>query len=41
MACAKIKVHLRAIVMRTIDEVWKALRQIYDLFTPQECAKYF
>jgi hypothetical protein len=27
--------------MRTIDELWKAIGQICDLFTPQECANYF
>jgi transposase len=41
MAFAKLKAHLRAIVMRTIDELWKAIGQICDLFTPQECANHF
>jgi hypothetical protein len=27
--------------MRTVDELWKAIGQICDLFTPEECAKYF
>jgi hypothetical protein len=27
--------------MRTIDELWKAIGQICDLFIPQECANYF
>jgi hypothetical protein len=27
--------------MRTIDELWKAIGQICDLFNPQECANYF
>ena len=33
--------HLRAMAMRTIDELWNAIGQICDLFTPQECANYF
>ena len=41
MAFAKLKAHLRAMAMRTIDELWKAIGQICDLFTPQECANYF
>ena len=36
MAFAKLKAHLRAMAMRTIDELWKAIGQICDLFTPQE-----
>ena len=38
---AKLKAHLRAMAMRTIDELWKAIGQICDLFTPQQCANYF
>ena len=41
MAFAKLKAHLRAMAMRTIDELWNAIGQICDLFTPQECANYF
>ena len=41
MAFAKLKAHLRAMAMRTIDELWKAIGQICDLFTPQQCANYF
>jgi hypothetical protein len=26
---------------RTIDELWNAIGQICDLFTPEECANYF
>ena len=32
MAFAKLKAHLRAVAMRTIDELWKAIGQICDLF---------
>ena len=41
MAFAKLKAHLRAMAMRTIDELWKAIGQICDLFIPEECANYF
>ena len=41
MAFAKLKAHLRALAMRTIDELWKAIGQICDLFTSEECANYF
>jgi transposase len=41
MAFAKLKAHLRARSMRTIDELWKAIGQICDLFTPEECENYF
>jgi hypothetical protein len=41
MAFAKLKAYLRAMAMRTIDELWKAIGHICDLFAPQECANYF
>ena len=41
MAFAKLKAHLRAMGKCTIDELWKAIGQICDLFKPQECANYF
>ena len=39
MAFAKLKAHLRAMAMRTIDELWKAIGQICDLFTPERMRK--
>jgi transposase len=41
MAFAKLKANLRAMAMRTIDELWKAAGQICDLFTSEECAATF
>ena len=41
MAFSKLKAHLRARVVRTIDELWKAIGQICDLFQPEECKNYF
>lgn len=40
MAFAKLKTHLRKAKARTIDELWRALGNICDLFTPQECWNY-
>jgi transposase len=39
MAFAKLKAHLRAKAVRTIDALWKAIGQICDLFSPQELPK--
>ena len=41
MAFSKLKPHLRARAVRTIDELWKAIGQICDLFQPDECKNYF
>jgi transposase len=41
MAFAKLKAHLRAKAVRTIDELWKAIGHICDLFHPDECKNYF
>jgi transposase len=41
MAFSKLKAHLRARAVRTIDELWKAIGKICDLFQPEECRNYF
>lgn len=41
MAFAKLKAHLRRIAARTIDEMWKAIGDICELYTPEECWNYF
>jgi transposase len=41
MAFSKLKPHLRARAVRTIDELWKAIGQICDLFQPEKCKNYF
>jgi transposase len=41
MAFAKLKAHLRARAIRTIDALWKAIGDICELFTPDECRNYF
>lgn len=40
MAFAKLKAHLRRIGARTIDDLWKAVGNICDLYTPDECSNY-
>jgi transposase len=40
MAFAKLKAHLRRIGARTIDALWRAIGEVCDLFTPDECWNY-
>jgi len=40
MAFAKLKAHLRRIGARTIEDLWKAVGSICDLYTPEECLNY-
>ncbi len=41
MAFSKLKAHLRKHMARTIDDLWKAIGNICDLFSIQECRNYF
>lgn len=41
MAFAKLKAHLRRIKARTIDALWRAVGDICNLYTPDECWNYF
>ncbi|MCW2763473.1 MAG: Transposase protein [Marmoricola sp.] len=41
MAFAKLKAHLRKQACRTIDDLWRAIGDVCDLFTPTECRNYF
>jgi transposase len=41
MAFSKLKAHLRAKNARTIDELWRAIGDICDLYNPAECANFF
>jgi transposase len=40
-AFAKLKTLLRKAAERTVDDLWDAIADLIDLFTPQECANYF
>jgi transposase len=41
MAFSKLKAHLRARAARTIDDLWRAIGDICDLYDAQECFNYF
>ena len=41
MAFSKLKAHLRKAKVRTIDALWKTIGNICDLYSPNECWKYF
>ena len=41
MAFSKLKAHLRRIGARTLDALWRAVREICGLFDPDECWNYF
>jgi transposase len=40
MAFAKLKAHLRRVSARTIDDLWRAIGSICDLYSPDECWNY-
>jgi transposase len=40
MAFAKLKAHLRTAKARTIGALWKAVGNICDLYSPDECQNY-
>lgn len=40
-AFSKLKASLRKAAARSISELWDAIRDALDAFTPQECANYF
>ena len=40
MAFSKLKAHLRRIKARTITDLWQAVGNICDLYTPEECWNY-
>lgn len=41
MAFSKLKAHLRARAVRTLDALWQAIGDICDLVEPEECRNYF
>ena len=40
-AFAKLKALLRKAAARTVDDLWAAIAEIIELFTPAECANFF
>lgn len=41
MAFSKLKAALRKAAARTVDDLWDAIAQSIDAFTPDECKNYF
>ncbi len=41
MAFSKLKAHLRRVGARTFTDMFDALSEICDLFSPEECRNYF
>lgn len=41
MAFSKLKALLRKTAARTVDDLWDAIAQAIDAFTPQECQNFF
>ena len=41
MAFSKLKAHLRARAVRTIDDLWRAIGDICELFDSEECSTFF
>ena len=40
MAFTKLKAHLRARAIRTLDALWKAIRLLTESFTPGDCGDF-
>ena len=40
-AFSKLKTFLRKVAARTVDDLWNAIGQAIDTFTPSECQNYF
>ena len=40
-AFSKFKAFLKRVAARSIDELWDAIAQAVDIFTPNECRNYF
>ena len=41
MAFSKFKAFLKKMAARTVDDLWNAIAEAIDLFTPTECKNYF
>lgn len=41
MAFSKLKALLRKVAARTIPELWDAITEAIEMFTPTECRNYF
>ncbi len=41
MAFSKLKAFLKRIAARTVNDLWDAIAQAVDIFTPNECRNFF
>ena len=41
MAFSKLKAFLKKVAARTVDDLWDAIANGIDTFTPTECQNYF
>ncbi len=41
MAFSKLKAHLRRLAVRSFDALWRAVGDVCDLFSPDECLNFF
>ena len=41
MAFSKFKAFLKGIAARTVNDLWDAIAQAVDIFTPNECRNFF
>jgi hypothetical protein len=41
MAFSKLKAFLKRTAARTVDDLWNAIAEAIELFTPIECEHYF
>ncbi len=41
MAFSKLEAHLRARAERTIDDLWRTIGDICELYDPAECSNFF
>lgn len=41
MAFAKLKAHIRRAAARTYDDLWRAVGNVCDIFTDEDCYNFF
>ena len=41
MAFSKLKAHMKRLALRTVEDLWKGVGEILDMFSKQECFNFF
>lgn len=41
MAFSKLKAHMKRLALRTVEDLWKGVGKILELFSKQECSNFF